>query len=96
MTTYPPRYGTGPTAVEHWATACVASARVLRAQGHPDQAADLQDAADHAHTTEPLPTEDTAPASVEDPGSDSADRDPTTGDTRADQGDEGEVPSWWR
>ena len=48
MTTYPHRYGDTDRAVEHYATACVASAKVLRSEGLPDQAADLQAEAERA------------------------------------------------
>jgi hypothetical protein len=48
MTTYPHRYGDTDRAVEHYATACVASAKILRSEGLPDQAADLQAEAERA------------------------------------------------
>ena len=35
MTTYPHRYGDTNRAVEHYATACVASAKILRSEGLP-------------------------------------------------------------
>ena len=55
---YPGRHGTGPVAEEHWSAACVASARVLRAQGHPGEAAALEDAAQAARL---LATHNAAP-----------------------------------
>ncbi|MGG5258661.1 hypothetical protein [Phycicoccus avicenniae] len=51
MTTYPPRRGDDPSAVERWATACRASATVLRREGHPAEAGDLEAAARRANTT---------------------------------------------
>ena len=42
MTTYPRRYGDTDRAIEHYATACVASAKVLRSEGHQREAADLE------------------------------------------------------
>ena len=39
---YPHRYGDTDRAVEHYATACVASARILRSEGHQLEAADLE------------------------------------------------------
>ncbi len=50
MSTYPHRYGDTDRARQHYATACVASAKVLRSEGLPDQAADLEDAARRAST----------------------------------------------
>ena len=50
MTAYPHRYGDTDRARQHYATACVASAAVLRSEGLPDQAADLEDAARRART----------------------------------------------
>ena len=41
MTAYPHRYGDTDRARQHYATACVASAAVLRSEGFPEQAADL-------------------------------------------------------
>lgn len=45
MAAYPNRYGEGAAALEHWATACRASAAVLRREGHEAEARDLEDAA---------------------------------------------------
>jgi hypothetical protein len=42
MTTYPHRYGDTDRGLEHYATACVASAAILRSEGHPLEAADLE------------------------------------------------------
>ena len=42
MTTYPHRYGDTDRDLEHYATACVASAAILRSEGHQRQAADLE------------------------------------------------------
>lgn len=55
MTGYPHRYGTSRAAAEHYATACVASAAILRREGQLEQARDLEDAAHHAreHGTAP-------------------------------------------
>ena len=39
---YPHRYGDTDRAVEHYATACLASARILRSEGHRLEAADLE------------------------------------------------------
>ena len=68
MTAYPHRYGDTERAVEHYATACVASAAILRSEGHQLEAADLEAEAllarhqlDHLEpepgTTEPDPDE---------------------------------------
>ncbi|KGN41050.1 hypothetical protein [Knoellia aerolata] len=48
MTAYPHRYGDTDRAVERYATACVASATILRNQGLPHQAVDLEEAAERA------------------------------------------------
>lgn len=45
MPGYPRRYGHGPRAAEHYATACAASAAVLRREGRAREAADLEAAA---------------------------------------------------
>ena len=42
MTDYPHRYGATDRATEHYATACVTSAQILRREGHPLEAADLE------------------------------------------------------
>ena len=42
MTAYPHRYGDTDRARQHYATACVASAAVLRSEGHQLEAADLE------------------------------------------------------
>ena len=42
MTTYPHRYGDTDRDLEHYATACVASAAILRSEGHQLEAADLE------------------------------------------------------
>ena len=48
MTTYPHRYGDTDRDLEHYATACVASAAILRSEGHQLEAADLEAAARQA------------------------------------------------
>lgn len=48
MTDYPPRYGESDRATEHYATACAGSAQILRRQGHPLEAADLEAEAEGA------------------------------------------------
>ena len=48
MTTYPNRYGDTDRDLEHYATACVASAAILRSEGHQLEAADLEAAARQA------------------------------------------------
>ena len=53
MTAYPHRYGDTDRARQHYATACVASARILRSEGLPDQAADLEASTPGAHRTHP-------------------------------------------
>ncbi|WP_207025260.1 hypothetical protein [Phycicoccus sp. DTK01] len=45
MADFPHRYGDGRRALEHWATACRASAVVLRREGLPDDARALDEAA---------------------------------------------------
>ena len=92
MTTYPHRYGDTDRAVEHYATACVASAKILRSEGLPDQAADLQAEAErtraqiHPHPDQPGhaadgPAIDRDDLDLSDPGLFDAD---------------GQVPRWWR
>ena len=48
MTTYPHRYGDTDRGLEHYATACVASAAILRSEGHQLEAADLEAEANQA------------------------------------------------
>ena len=48
MTDYPHRYGDTDRATEHYATACVTSAQILRREGRPLQAADLEAEAEGA------------------------------------------------
>ena len=57
MTTFPHRYGDTDRDLEHYATACVASAAILRSEGHQRQAADLEAAARQArhHLNHPEP-----------------------------------------
>jgi hypothetical protein len=69
MTTYPHRYGDTDRARQHYATACVASARILRSEGQPGQAADLEDAARRAHAN-PAPQRDTDQPTNAQPGDD--------------------------
>jgi hypothetical protein len=96
MTAFPHRYGDTDRAVEHYATACVASAKVLRSEGLPDQAADLQAEAERARAQiHPDP-----PDHPELPGQ-PVDRS-TLGRTEFDLSDpdmfdaDGQVPRWWR
>lgn len=103
MSTYPPRYGTDPQSLAHWAVACVASARVLRAEGHPVQAADLEHAATLAAAPPPRPPHQHAPgttdlpdASNPEPADDERDNDRGAGVAGASQDAVTEVPSWWR
>ena len=103
MTTYPHRYGDTDRAVEHYATACVASAKVLRSEGLPDQAADLQAEAERAraqiHPDHPglpghpadgpaLDRDDLDRAAIDLDGLDLSDPDLFDAD--------GQVPRWWR
>ena len=91
MTTYPHRYGDTDRAVEHYATACVASAKILRSEGLPDQAADLQAEAERAraqmnpdhpdHPELPDRAVDRDDLDLSDPALFDAD---------------GQVPRWWR
>ena len=100
MSTYPPRHGTDPQSLAHWAVACVASARVLRAEGHPGQAADLEHAATlaatpppgHPTTTPRAPRTFTMPATPTQTTT-SDDAAPWAG---ASEDAVAEVPSWWR
>ena len=103
MTTYPPRHGTDPQSLRHWAVACVASARVLRAEGHPGQADDLEHAATRAATPPPGPPDHHAPgtadlrdASIPDPDDDERDNDASAGGAGAFEDAVSEGPSWWR
>ena len=103
MSTYPPRHGTDPQSLQHWAIACVASARVLRAEGHPGQAADLEHAATQAAVPPPQPPDHHGPgtahlsgASNPQPGDDERDNDDGAGVAGASQDAVAEVPSWWR
>ena len=96
MTTYPHRYGDTDRAVEHYATACVASAKILRSEGLPDQAADLQAEAERAraqiHPDHPDYPELPGHA-VDRPALDRDDLDLSDLDLfDAD----GQVPRWWR
>ena len=97
MTTYPHRYGDTNRAVEHYATACVASAKILRSEGLPDQAADLQAEAERARAQMHHPD---YPDHPDHPGH-AADRpaidrdDPDLSDPALFDAD-GQVPRWWR
>lgn len=95
MTTYPPRRGTDPQSLRHWAVACVASARVLRAEGHPGQAADLEHAATRAA---PPPPHHHDPGSAHLGDVSNPDRDDDEGASGASAVEDpvGEGPSWWR
>ncbi|GAA4386602.1 hypothetical protein GCM10023153_00350 [Ornithinibacter aureus] len=96
MTTYPHRYGDTDRAVEHYATACVASAKILSSAGLPDQAADLQAEAERARAqTHPdHPDYPELPGhAVDRPALDRDDlalSDPDLFDA------DGQVPRWWR
>jgi len=101
MTTYPHRYGDTDRAVEHYATACVASAKVLRNEGLPDQAADLQAEAERAraqihpdhpdHPDHPRHAADGPALDRDDLDRDDLDlSDPDLFDA------DGQVPRWWR
>jgi hypothetical protein len=95
MTTYPHRYGDTDRAVEHYATACVASAKILRSEGLPDQAADLQAEAERAraHLAHPHHHPEPPGRPVDGPALDRDDLgrdDPDLFDA------DGQVPRWWR
>lgn len=91
MTAYPHRYGDTDRAVEHYATACVASAKVLRSEGLPDRAADLEAAAEHAraHLDQPDYRDQPVDRSTLDRGAPDL-SDPDLFD------EDGQVPRWWR
>ena len=105
MTTYPHRYGDSDRAVEHYATACVASAKGLRSEGLLDQAADLQAEADRAraqiHPDQPGhavggPALDRDDLDLSDPDLSDPDlSDPDLSDPDLFDAD-GQVPRWWR
>ena len=96
MTTYPHRYGDTDRAVEHYATACVASAKILRSEGLPDQAADLEAAAERARAQihPDHPDQPDQPGRVVDRAAIDRDDldlfDPDLFDA------DGQVPRWWR
>ena len=93
MTTYPHRYGDTDRAVEHYATACVASAKILRSEGLPDQAADLQAEAERARAQIHPDHPDQPSHPVDRPALDRDDLDLSDPDLfDAD----GQVPRWWR
>ena len=96
MTAYPHRYGDTDRAVEHYATACVASAKVLRSEGLPDQAADLQAEAERARA-QIHPDHPDHPEQPGHPvGRTAIDRDdPDLSDPDLFDSD-GQVPRWWR
>ena len=83
MSAFPHRYGDTDRAMQHYATACVASAAVLRSEGLPKRAADLEAEARHAraHPTDHRDTDhrDTDQAAL----------------ARPDDHDD-LVPEWWR
>ena len=98
MTTYPHRYGDTDRAVEHYATACVASAKVLRSEGLPDQASDLQAEAERARAQIHPDQRDQPGHPV---GRSAIDRDdPDLSDPDLSDPDlfdaDGQVPRWWR
>ena len=84
MTTYPHRYGDTDRGLEHYATACVASAAILRSEGHQLEAADLEAEArlalHHLDHPEPDPM-----ATEPDPVASELDQDPNE-----------YGPAWWR
>jgi hypothetical protein len=96
MTAYPHRYGDTDRAVEHYATACVASAKILRSEGLPDQAAALQAEAERAraqihpdhHDHPELPGRAVDRAAIDRDDLDLSDPDVFDAD--------GQVPRWWR
>jgi hypothetical protein len=94
MTTYPHRYGDSDRAVEHYATACMASAKILRNEGLPDQAAELEAAAQRARAQIHDPDHpDQQSRAVDRPAIDRDDldlSDPALFDA------DGQVPRWWR
>ena len=105
MTTYPHRYGDSNRAVEHYATACVASAKILRSEGLPDQAAELQAEAQRARAQVHHPDQLDHPDQPVQPGRavdrSTLDRDDFDRDD-LDLSDpdlfdaDGQVPRWWR
>jgi hypothetical protein len=97
MTTYPHRYGHSDRAIQHYATACAASAAVLRREGLPEQAADLDDAA-RAARTEPAPQCDPDHPGHRDTGPDQAGADHADTDrpTHTPLEDDDPAPGWWR
>ena len=97
MSTYPPRRGTDPQSLAHWAVACVASARVLRAEGHPVQAADLEHAATRAAAPPPRPPHQHAPGTTDLPDASNPEpSDKGAAGAGASEDAVTEVPSWWR
>ena len=84
MTTYPHRYGDTDRDLEHYATACVTSAAVLRSEGHPLEAADLEAAARQARHQLDHP----------EPGPVAIELDPMATELHPDPDDCG--PEWWR
>jgi hypothetical protein len=97
MTAYPHRYGDTDRAVEHYATACVASAKILRREGLPNQASDLQAEAQRARAQIHHPDQPDHPElpgrAVDRDDLDRDDLDPSNPDTFD---DDGQVPRWWR
>ena len=98
MTGYPHRYGDTDRAVEHYATACVASAKILRSEGLPDQSADLQAEAERARAQIHPDHPDHRGHAV---GQSAIDRDdPDLSDPDLSDPDlfdaDGQVPRWWR
>ena len=82
MTTYPHRYGDTDRDLEHYATACVASAAILRSEGHQRQAADLEAEASQARHQLDHPDPDPVAAELH----------PVA--TELDSDEHG--PTWWR
>lgn len=95
MTAYPRRYGDTDRDVEHYATACVASAKILRSEGLPDQAADLQAEAERARAQIHDPDHPDHPDHPELPGR-AVDRDDLALSAPALFDADGQVPRWWR
>lgn len=97
MTTYPHRYGDTDRAVEHYATACVASAKSLRSEGLPDQAAEAERARAQIHPDQPdhpdLPGRAVDRAAIDRDDFDRDDLDLSDPDLFD---DEGQIPRWWR
>ena len=94
MSAYPHRYGDTEGARQHYATACVASARVLRSEGLPERAADLEAEARHARAHRDTDHRDTDHRDTDHRDTDHRDTDQAAL-ARPDDHDD-LVPEWWR